>query len=249
MNEFTILLLCTGAIIGVVILVFAFRLMKVDKEVESKQTTSSQLSADPATPPPAPHFNPPPDPDPSFTEVATLIRAPDGMLALQANGNLYLRREDITDLKLLAALDELGHFLRKDGVLPSLAAPPGPAASPKPVEDIDGKPTVYMSAREAAQVPLTTPSLDIMKQYRYLRERDKQPQIKIKTVLEEIDELVQEKTVDAPLAKRGLKVSADAAGAALFLLDGRSYSTIDEVPDPEARALVKEAIQEWEKKK
>lgn len=255
MNEFAILLLCSGALVGVVVLVFAFRMMQVDKQVDAGQPPPTQSTAEPApadmadppeaaspaAPPPAPVFTPSPDPHPAFTEVATLIRTPDGMLALQAGGNLYLRGDDITDPRLLAALNELERFLKNGQVLPP--------APPKPVEEVDGKPTVYMSAREAAQVPLTAPSLDILKQYRYLRERDKQPEIKIKTVIEEIDEVLQEKAANTSLAKRGLKVSAGEAGAALFWIDGRSYLAADEVPDPEARALVKAAIQEWEMKK
>ncbi|MBI3240827.1 MAG: hypothetical protein HYZ49_00835 [Chloroflexi bacterium] len=257
MNEIAIFVLCFGLIAGLTVLFFAFRMMRMDKEMEAKGATTNASEtpvASEAEPPPAPPVSTAPEPNPAFAEVAKLVRTPDGLLALQADGNFYLRREDIADPKLMAALNELERFLKKEEALPPVARPsvtasPEPPAPSKPVEDLNGKSVVYMSAREAAQVPLTAPSMDILKQYRYLREREKQPEIKIKTVLEEIDELVQAKIADTPLAQRGLKVAADVTGAALFWIDGRSYSAVDEVPDPEARALVKAAIQEWERKK
>lgn len=258
-NPLAILILITGLAIGSAVLIFAFRIMKVDKEVEAKHAEPAQPQPDPApaataAPPESapPASSPPPPPDPGFVELGRLLRTPDGLLVLQANNNWYLRRQDIADPQLLAALDEFSRFLQNDDLLPPVARPPladaEPPPQPKPAEMVDGRPTVFMTAREAAQVPLTTPSLDIMRQYRYLRERDKQPQIKIKTVLEEIDEILQAAIADTALAKRGLKVSADSGGAALFFIDGKSYSGVEELPEAEALAVVKAAIQEWERK-
>ncbi len=268
-NPLAILILITGIAIGLAVLMFAFRIMKADKEVDAKHaeaarpqpdpapaaTAAPPEAASPAAPPPLPP-NPAPqsvEANPGFVELGRLLRTPDGLLVLQANNNWYLRRQDIADPQLLAALDEFSRFLQNDDLPPPVARPPladtEPPAQPKPTEIVDGRPTVFMTAREAAQVPLTAPSLDIMRQYRYLRERDKQPQIKIKTVLEEIDDILQAKIADTALAKRGLKVSADSSGAALFFLDGKSYSGAEELPEAEAQAVVKAAIQEWERKK
>jgi hypothetical protein len=259
-NPLAILILITGLAIGSAVLIFAFRIMKVEKEVDAKHAEAAQPQPDPApavtaappeSAPPSP--SPPPPPDPGFVELGRLLRTPDGLLVLQANNNWYLRRQDIADPQLLAALDEFSRFLQNDDLPPLVARPPladaEPPAQPKPTEMVDGRPTVFMTAREAAQVPLTTPSLDIMRQYRYLRERDKQPQIVIKSVLEEIDEILQAAIADTALAKRGLKVSADSGGTALFFIDGKSYSGVEELPEAEARVAVKAAIQEWERKK
>ena len=269
-NPLAILILITGLAVGLAVLVFAFRIMKADKEADAKHaeaarpepdpapaaTAAPSEAASPASPPPLPpeaQLAPQPvEANPGFVELGRLLRTPDGLLVLLANGNWYLRRQDITDPKLLAALDEFSRFLQNDDLPLPVARPPlaepEPPAQPKPTEMVDGRPTVFMTAREAAQVPLTTPSLDIMRQYRYLRERDKQPQIKIKSVLEEIDDILQAAIADTALAKRGLKVSADSGGAALFFIDGKSYSGVEELPEAEAQAVVKAAIQEWERK-
>lgn len=267
-NPLAILILITGLAVGLAVLIFAFRIMKVDKEVDAKQVEAAQPQPDPApaatAAPPEPAPPPPLPPEaqlaplpveanPGFVELGRLLRTPDGLLVLEANGNWYLRRQDIADPKLLAALDEFSRFLQNNDLPPLVARPPladsEPPVQPRPTEMVDGRPTVFMTAREAAQVPLTTPSLDIMRQYRYLRERDKQPQIKIKSVLEEIDDILQTTIADTALAKRGLKVSADSSGAALFFLDGKSYSGVEELPEAEAQAVVKAAIQKWERKK
>jgi len=186
-------------------------------------------------------------------EVARLIHAPDGTLILEANGNWYTNRQDIADPKVLAVLAELERFLNSNGLLTAApafqpASIPDPKAAPKPTAMVDGKPAIVMTAAEAAQLPLAKPSMDIFRQIRTLRERENQPQIKIKSVLEEIDEILQTKLEGMPLAYRGLKVSSDATGAALFVVDGQAYTSVDQIPDAEARATFQAAIKEWERK-
>jgi hypothetical protein len=219
-------------------------------------------------PPPIPAAPPATSPSPTQAfslrsgpvEVARLIRAPDGTLILEANGNWYTNRDDVADPKVLAVLAELERFLNSDTVqAPAPLAggtPPAPTSTatvtPTPASQsttlVDGKPAIVMTAAEAAQLPLAKPSMDIFRQMRTLREMDNKPQIKIKTMIEEIDEVLQAKVRNSPLAGRGLKVSADADGGALFLADGQTYASVDQVPDAEARALIQAAIKEWERK-
>jgi hypothetical protein len=82
-----------------------------------------------------------------------------------------------------------------------------------------------------------------------LRERSRQPPPPPpRSITEQIDEILQEKIAGTPHRTRGLRVSAGPQGHALFGLDGKNYEAVDDLPDAEARTLVRAAIAEWEKK-
>lgn len=220
-------------------------------------STSAPSTLPPSVSIPEPVGTPFPAPAAAFgprsgpVEVARLIHTPDGALILEANGNRYMNRQDITDPKVLAVLAELERFLNSNA-----ATTPGPQPAPvpdgktpaKPTVMVDGKKTIVMTAAEAAQLPLSKPSMDIFRQMRTLRDRENQPQIKIKSVIEEIDEVLQARLRDSPLAGRGIKVSSDVNGGASFVVDDQMYSGVDQIPDAEARAMIQAAIKEWEQK-
>ncbi|MBI3177895.1 MAG: hypothetical protein HYZ35_07880, partial [Chloroflexi bacterium] len=122
-----------------------------------------------------------------------------------------------------------------------------PASAPTPVT-LPARPAVAVTGQQAAQTPLVKPSMNPFEQLRYLREREKQPEVKIKSFLEEIDEVLQAKIAGTPLIARGAKVTTGPGGTALFWLDDHSYERPDDLPDAEARAVVQAAVREWEKK-
>ncbi len=88
-----------------------------------------------------------------------------------------------------------------------------------------------------------------LKQMQVLRELSKQPPPPPpKSIAEQIDEILQEKIAGTPHRQRGLHVSAGLQGQALFQLDGKAYEGVDDLPDSEARAIVRAAIAEWERR-
>jgi len=191
-------------------------------------------------------------------ELIRLWRAPGGELIVEIDGRRYPSRYDIADeavtRRIMNALGDLNYFVNSKTPAP-VQATPAPAPTAAPADELppakpatEERPVVVISREEAAKQPLTVPSMDIMTQFRYLRAQGKKPQVKIKSVMEEIDEILQAKIAGTPLAKRGVKITETIHGAS-FWLDGRSYEAVDEIPDAEARAAVQAAIQEWDKKR
>ena len=218
----------------------------------------SQVLEYPQVVSPAPNEHPAaPAPSAAATnseELIRLWRSPNGELIVEIDGRRYPSRYDIADeavtRRLMIALGDLNYFVNSKTTGPVNATPPpAPAADAPPAKPpAEERPVVLISREEAARQPITVPTMDIMAQFRYLRAQEKKPQIKIKSVMEEIDEILQAKIAGTPLAKQGVKITETTHGA-LFWLDGRSYEGVDEIPDAEARAAVQAAIQEWDKKR
>jgi hypothetical protein len=228
MNPTLVFILILGSAIGLAMIGLALRMMRAEKEKAPEQTEG-------------------------MLELARLLRAPDGTLVVEADGKRYSHRFDITDAnvgrRLLGALDEFQKFLRTDQPRPASpfaasAAPPPLTPTPPHSQTRSRPPTI----QEAAQRPLIKPSMNPLEQIKILREIEKQPEIKPKPFLEEIDELIQQQVAATPLAGRGLKVAASPTGLALFWIDGNAYEGIDQLPDAAARAFVQGVIKEWEKR-
>jgi hypothetical protein len=196
--------------------------------------------------------------EPDMPELARFYVAPTGRLIIEVNGARFTHIKEITDPAIARSLktlvEELNRFLGAALVRAESPAPstPLPALSKEPAlpsSQPTNRSVKVVSVEEAKNLPLEKPSMDIFKQYRNLREREKQPEIKIKSVLEEIDEILQTQIAGSDFTRRGLKVGAHSDGTALFMLDGQGHSSIDEIPDTQARSLVQQAVQEWEAKK
>ncbi len=171
-------------------------------------------------------------------EVLRLWRSPAGRLIVELGGRRYRGRDEITDYptaqRLINAAKDLNQFLN--------LTPSAPAKKPE-----RERPVVKVSLEELASQPVKLPTMDIMKQMRYLREQSKKPEIQIKSIMDEINDILQSKIAGTPLAGRGLKV-ADGLHGGIFSLDGHDYESLEELPDPEARDMVRAAIQEWDSK-
>ena len=196
--------------------------------------------------------------------VATLLRDLDGNLVVEIDGQQYQSGTEINDFvvrsRLEAALNDLQGMLypqgRPGGSAATQTQPPDSKAAadflseqekltPKQRDD---RPAVKkISLEEAARKPVQKPSLNVFEQWRTLQDREAEPEIQIKTVLDEIDEIVQMRLPGANLVNRGVRVSADpVTGAALFHLEGQTYSDLEQVPDLAVQKLFRASIKEWE---
>ncbi len=64
------------------------------------------------------------------------------------------------------------------------------------------------------------------------------------SIVEQIDEILQEKLAGSPLAHKEIRLKEIPGGMAV-LVGMERYNSLDEVPDPEIRALIKAAAREW----
>ena len=224
-------------------------------------STPDWLNSVAAKPPEAP------GPARADTELLRLWRSPNGDLVVEVNGRRYGSRLEVNEYtvgqQIANAASDLNSFLNSFAPGPIRAAPP---TAPTPIVSAPPKtneaqpklpsffappkierPVVKVSLEEAAQMELKPPTMDISRQFRYLRDQQKKPEIQIKSVAEEIDEILQVTLIGTPLAGRGLKVS-DGKHGAVFACDGHNYESVDQIPDPAAREAVRAAIQKWDQK-
>jgi len=68
-----------------------------------------------------------------------------------------------------------------------------------------------------------------------------------KTIVEQIDEILQSKLVDSPFAGRDIQLK-EAPNGMMVKIGDYEYEGIDAVPDPTIRALIKESAREWNEK-
>ncbi len=68
------------------------------------------------------------------------------------------------------------------------------------------------------------------------------------SIVAQVDEILQEKLENTPLAKRGISMKDSLDGGLIVWVGLKQYSSIDEVPDPEIRQLLRESVGEWERR-
>ena len=72
--------------------------------------------------------------------------------------------------------------------------------------------------------------------------------VKLLSVIQEIDKILQEKLENSPLGNKGIQLMENQHQEIRIWVGLQSYDAVEEVPDPEVRTLILEAVEEWESK-
>lgn len=75
--------------------------------------------------------------------------------------------------------------------------------------------------------------------------RVKKARQQTKSIVDEVNEILERKLSDSGLTQRGVRLSQDSQGSVRVYIGIQSY-TMEEIPDPEIRELIREAVNEWE---
>jgi len=178
-----------------------------------------------------------------------------GRLMLEIAGRRYASLAELSDGEMRQALLTTLHDLESfAGGTPSLAAVERPAETPAPATTPQAVAARAVSGPAAEPAPadykpLPAPSMNPFKQMAVLREIAKNPPQPLKSITEQIDDVLQARIVGTPMSHRGLHVKPGPRGDAVFEADGQSYSAVDELPDVEVRDVIRAAIVEWESKR
>jgi hypothetical protein len=108
-----------------------------------------------------------------------------------------------------------------------------PAPSPDPVQP---------PAKEAQPVPL----LVIPPPAASASTSTKSPFIEAKTIVAQIDEILQQMLLASPMANRKIRLIEQPNQGVVVLVDQDQYPGIDAVPDAEIRSLIRQAVSTWE---
>jgi hypothetical protein len=169
--------------------------------------------------------------DPEGGEILRVLRDPSGgMLSIRMNGRLYRSIGEIdspqTRETLYDALRALDQFAQR----PS----PGSATS----QPLATSTTVIPSP--SAVTPTETEVLAAVQTVK--------PQIlPPASMAEQIEDILQGILVETPqMAHRAIHIHQALDGGVRIEVDDRSFDEAEDIPDPSVRALIQNAIREWE---
>jgi hypothetical protein len=175
----------------------------------------------------------PPLTDEGAVEVLRVLRdLADGSLIVEIGGQRYRRLSEIADpqikRRLMGNTEDLTNFVRLAGgmAVPPSAPPPPTTAPPPAPEAAEVRPKVQAKARGKD-------------------EEEEQPELK--SIAEEIEELLQARLAATPeLARRRIHIHEAVGGGVSIEVDGKYYRGIGEVTDGEVQEFIQAVIQEWE---
>lgn len=210
-------------------------------------------------------------------ELLRLLRDPQtGQLIVEIAGRRYTKLADIADkemgqyiLKLAAQLLAFtnGMIATEAGVksfqVPKLGAAPLPPVTPAAEQTrpqvtefesvLPPKNAPQVEAAFLASLVQPAPSPEPQPQRRGLFGRPKpaqtdEPLLPPLNLAEQINKIAQAKLMASPLAyTTKLEITSDLHGRIRINVNGNSYSSPDDVPNPDVRELIKDSIRVWEK--
>jgi hypothetical protein len=71
---------------------------------------------------------------------------------------------------------------------------------------------------------------------------------KLKSIVEQIDEILQEKLARSSSNNKGVRLAEDATHGVVVWIGLEHFNGVDLVTDPEVRALLRESAEEWERR-
>jgi hypothetical protein len=132
-----------------------------------------------------------------------------------------------------------------------------------PVYDLDGK---YLEKDQLPQdilnvitiqetqpttpetpIPIPAPEVDTPILVNEIPKIEEVEELKMLSVVEEVNDILQKKLVGSPLAGKGIHMMENHNNEIRFWLGLNSYDDVEEIPDPEVRRIIDESVKEWEK--
>jgi hypothetical protein len=113
-------------------------------------------------------------------------------------------------------------------VTPPPAAPPAASAAPSSAPETISRPSVGVTGPlSVGSQPASVP-------------------VKPKSIVEQIDEILQAKLANSPAKSKSVRLSEDPVHGVVVWIGIEHFNGVDQVTDPEVKALLREAAAEWE---
>lgn len=78
--------------------------------------------------------------------------------------------------------------------------------------------------------------------------KEDRPSAPAGSIVDQIDSILQTRLLGTPLGSRGIYLAQSLEGGVIVYVGTATYMGVEEVPDPEVKAAIRGAIQEWENK-
>ena len=126
-----------------------------------------------------------------------------------------------------------------------------PAAAPVREPQVPPVPPARHSLRRRRQqVPQLSQSRHPERRVsRHPRRQAVQPAVvpsKPKSIVEQIDDILQAKLANSPVRNKGIRLVEDPVHGVVVWIGIEHFNGVDQVSDPEVKALLREAAAEWE---
>jgi hypothetical protein len=168
----------------------------------------------------------------SEQELLRVLRTSKDGLAVYAQGQRYRHLREIADPQVgretVEALQAVLAFA--EGWLPAPSRPPVQPAPREPTVDE----AIFLERLRRGDVfsPRSPPGPSLL-----------EPVIPV----EHINDLVQERLREQPdLARRRICLTTEVNGSLRIYVGQQAFETVDDIPEPAVRALIRDAIREWE---
>lgn len=129
-----------------------------------------------------------------------------------------------------------------------------PSAPPPPAPKLAAPPsTVSAPARSSVPIPdeILNPPPPPVEPVRPIIRFGGAPKKEVappKSMIQQIDEILQMRLENTPLAVRGINLTEAPGGGVVVTVGDKKFFAIDEVTDAQAQAAIRAAVAEWEKK-
>ncbi len=117
-------------------------------------------------------------------------------------------------------------------------AAPTPVAAPRPQVQETPRP-----AAPASRPSILSPRPPIAEP----ESNDKKPKVSLKSIVEQIDEVLQQKLAGTVFEGGEIRLLEGAGGAVIVQIKNDRFEGIEAVPNAEIRGLIRQAVAEWEK--
>jgi len=236
-----------GCLAGVFITLLIARRRKPAEEQESEPQLPVSEPDPVIQPEPAPVLKPAPVILPRHPDEAHLWRDPvSGKVLAEVDGVEFSNAQDLSSdqrRKLVGVLREAAAWFNTSTAKPAAPAAaqpePQPAPADRPVNpsaQLDPAATIYVEPRKTGSLspqPGEKPA-DVKKTAPY-------------SIVTQIDAILQGMLVDSPLKHKGIRLVEDMTGGVTVWVGVQRYPGIDAVTDPEALAVIRSAVAEWER--
>jgi hypothetical protein len=121
---------------------------------------------------------------------------------------------------------------------PWLDVPPVPAPAPRP------------QVQELPRPATTTPKPSLFAPRPPKPEKkpeEEKPKVNLKSIVEQIDDVLQNKLAGTVFDKQDIRLLEGPGGAVIVQIENEKFEGIDAVPHTEIKALIRQAVADWEK--
>ena len=185
-----------------------------------------------------------PKSQPNLIEAARIVQdRKSGNLFLEVDGIIIQDPEELSPNQrqvLVAHIEKIFNWLKP----PQVEAVGKGSEVPAPISPAQTNSELPVALPVTAPPPAKIGPIDLLARSISPESRpaSKGPQ----SIASQIDEILQAKLADSPLAGRGIRLMELPSKGLVVMVGLQQYEDVDAVPDPEIRALIRQSVVEWE---